>query len=51
MIEIAISIGAAIVGGAIAYGDLRAKIGKLEGKIDLITNSMKMIMKNNGVKK
>lgn len=36
--------------GAIAYGDLRGKIGKLEGKMELISRDIKVIMKNNGIK-
>ena len=35
-----------ICGGGIlvAYGDIRYRVGKLEGKMDLISKSMKVIM-------
>ena len=39
----------AITGGSVlvAYGDMRYRIGKLEGKMELISKSMKVIMNNN----
>lgn len=37
------TIGAAT---ALAYGDLRAKIGKLEAKMDLIYTNVEIIMNN-----
>jgi len=51
MIEYFAGIATAGVAGAIAYGDLRAKIGKLEGKMELISKDIKVIMANNGCKK
>lgn len=38
-----------ICGGGIlvAYGDMRYRVGKLEGKMELISKSMKVIMNNN----
>lgn len=51
MIEF-VMVGAGIaVGGAIAYGDLRAKIGKLEGKMELISKDIKVILNNSNNKK
>jgi len=51
MIEVIIGgVGAGLL-GAIAYGDLRAKIGKLEGKMELISKDIKVIMYNNNIKK
>lgn len=47
MIETILALGSMAVGGAIAYGDLRAKIGKLEGKMDLISKNLTVIMNNN----
>ena len=47
MIEVIIAGAGAAIGGAIAYGDLRAKIGKLEGKMELISRDIKVIMMNN----
>ena len=47
MIEYIIGFATAGVTGAIAYGDLRAKIGKLEGKMDLISRNLTVIMNNN----
>lgn len=43
----------AIAGGSIlvAYGDMRYRVGKLEGKMELISKNMKVIMDNNKVKK
>lgn len=38
-----VTIGAAT---ALAYGDLRAKIGKLEGKVDLISKNITVILNN-----
>jgi len=36
----------AITGGSIliAYGDMRSRVGKLEGKMELISKNMKVIM-------
>ena len=50
MIETIIGIGGMAIGGAIAYGDLRAKIGKLEGKMDLISKNLRVIMLDNNKK-
>jgi len=38
-----------ITGGSVLalYGDMRYKIGKLEGKMELISRNMKVIMNNN----
>jgi len=47
MIEYLAAITAAVIGGGLAYGDLRAKIGKLEGKIDLISKNIVVILNNN----
>jgi len=47
MIEYIIGFATAGVTGALAYGDLRAKIGKLEGKMELISKDLKVIMLNN----
>jgi len=47
MIETLIGLGSMAVGGALAYGDLRAKIGRLEGKMELISKDLKVIMLNN----
>lgn len=51
MIEFMIGLGGMAVGGAIAYGDLRAKIGRLEGKMELISKNVTIIMNNNNIKK
>ena len=48
MIELILGVAGAGVAGAIAYGDLRAKIGKLEGKMELISKDIKVIMDYNG---
>ena len=39
----------AITGGSILalYGDMRYRVGKLEGKMELISKSVKVIMDNN----
>lgn len=39
-----------IAGGSIlvAYGDMRYRLGKLEGKMELISKNMKVIMNNKG---
>jgi len=50
MIEYFAGVATAIVAGALAYGDLRGKIGKLEGKIDLISQNIKVIINNNNKK-
>ena len=47
MIETIIGLAGMAAGGALAYGDLRAKIGKLEGKMELISKDLKVIMLNN----
>ena len=47
MIETILGLAGMAVGGALAYGDLRAKIGKLEGKMDLISRNLTVIMNNN----
>ena len=47
MIETLIAVGSFAIGGAIAYGDLRAKIGKLEGQMQLISQNLTVIMNNN----
>jgi len=38
-----------ITGGSVLalYGDMRYRVGKLEGKMELISKSMKVIMNNN----
>ena len=46
MIEYFAGIATAAIGGAIAYGDLRGKIGKLEGKMDLISKNLTVMMNN-----
>lgn len=50
MIEYFAGIATAAVAGGLAYGDLRAKIGKLEGKIDLLYRNVTIIMKNHNEK-
>lgn len=50
MIEYIAGAFIAVVAGGVAYGDLRGKIGKLEGKMDLISKNLKVIMDNNGIK-
>jgi len=47
MIETILGIGGMAVGGALAYGDLRAKIGRLEGKMDMISKNLTVIINNN----
>jgi len=47
MMETIIGIGGMAVAGGLAYGDLRAKIGRLEGKMELISKDLKVIMLNN----
>jgi len=47
MIEMVIGLGSMAVGGALAYGDLRAKIGRLEGKMDMISKNLTVIINNN----
>ena len=47
MIEYFAGLATAAIAGGIAYGDLRAKIGKLEGKMELISKDLKVIMSNN----
>ncbi|GAH81456.1 unnamed protein product [marine sediment metagenome] len=51
MIEYVIGIIGVGVAGGVAYGDLRGKIGKLEGQMELISKDLKVIMANNGCKK
>lgn len=46
MIEYIAGLATAAVAGGLAYGDLRAKIGKLEGKIDLISKNITVIINN-----
>jgi len=50
MIETIAGIGVFAVGGAIAYGDIRYRIGKLEGKMDLISKNLTVIMNNSNHK-
>jgi len=50
MIEYFAGIATAAIGGAIAYGDLRGKIGRLEGKMELISKDIKVIMLNGNKK-
>jgi len=47
MIETILGLAGMAAGGALAYGDLRAKIGRLEGKMDLISRNLTVIMNNN----
>jgi len=47
MIEYFAGIATAAIAGGLAYGDLRAKIGKLEGKMDMISKNLTVIMNNN----
>jgi len=47
MIETILGLGGMAVGGALAYGDLRAKIGRLEGKMDMISKNLTVIINNN----
>jgi len=47
VIETIIGLGSMAVAGALAYGDLRGKIGKLEGKVDLISKNITVILNNN----
>jgi len=47
MIELILGVGGMAIGGAIAYGDIRYRLGKLEGKMDLISKNLIVIMKNN----
>lgn len=50
MIETIVGLAGFAIGGAIAYGDLRAKIGKLEGQMNLISKNLIVIMNNNNKK-
>jgi len=50
MIEYFAGIATAAIVGGMAYGDLRAKIGKLEGKMDLISRNLTVIMNNHNKK-
>lgn len=50
MIETIIGLAGMGIGGALAYGDLRAKIGRLEGQMKLISKNMIVIMNNNNKK-
>lgn len=50
MIEYVLGLGGMAIGGAIAYGDIRYRLGKLEGKMDLISQNLTVIMKNNSKK-
>lgn len=47
MIEYIAGFATAGIAGALAYGDLRAKIGKLEGKLDIISKNITVILNNN----
>ena len=47
MLEYFAGIATAALAGGLAYGDLRAKIGRLEGKMDLISKNLVVIMNNN----
>jgi len=47
MIETIIGLAGMAAGGALAYGDLRAKLGKLEGKMELISKNLTVIINNN----
>jgi len=44
MIEYVAGIATAVIAGGLAYGDLRAKIGRLEGKMELISKDLKVII-------
>lgn len=50
MMELILGVGGIAIGGAIAYGDIRYRLGKLEGKMDLISKNLIVIMKNNNRK-
>lgn len=47
MIEYFAGVATAIIAGALAYGDIRYRLGKLEGKMDLISNNITLYMNNN----
>lgn len=47
MIEYFAGLATAAVAGALAYGDIRYRIGKLESKMDLIYKNITIIMDNN----
>lgn len=51
MIEYIAGLGGVGIMAALAYGDLRGKIGKLEGKIDLISQNITVMINNNHNKK
>lgn len=51
MFEYLAGLATAGVAGALAYGDLRAKIGKLEGKMDMISQNITVILNNSKNKK
>ncbi|GAI73943.1 unnamed protein product [marine sediment metagenome] len=41
-----------VIGGVLAaYGDMRYRVGKLEGQMGLISRNVKVIMNNNKVEK
>lgn len=46
MIEYIAGLATIGIATALAYGDLRAKIGKLESKMDLIYQNVTVIMNN-----
>ena len=50
MIEYFAGIATAAVAAGLAYGDLRGKIGKLEGKVDLISQNLIVYLNENGKK-
>ena len=50
MIETIIGIAGAAVGGALAYGDIRSRIGKLEGKLDVLCKDMHVYFNGNNYK-
>ncbi len=50
MIEYFAGMATAGVAAALAYGDLRGKIGRLEGKIDLISKDITVMIRNNNKK-
>jgi len=51
MIEYIIGIIGIGIAGGVAYGDLRAKVGKLEGQMELISKDVKVILNNGQTKK
>jgi len=47
MIEYVLAAAGLIAGGGLAYGDIRYRLGKLEGKMDLISQNLTIYMDNN----